>query len=51
VFKLSGLTDDLFIILKTELSKAVFPFKSAFIITVNIFLSIANTDIIKSKDI
>jgi hypothetical protein len=51
VLKLSGPTGDLLVALKTELGKAVFPFKDALIITVNIFLSIANINIIESKDI
>ena len=44
VLKPSGPTGDLFVALKTELGKAVFPFKVALVATENMFPPIANTD-------
>ncbi len=49
VFKPSGPTSNLFVVLKTELGKAVFPFKVALVVTVNMFLPIAHTNAIESK--
>lgn len=51
VLKPSGLTSNLFVALKIELGKAVFHFKVALIVTVNIFPPIANTNTIESKGI
>jgi len=51
MLKLSGPTGNPFVALKTELGKAVFSFKVAFVATVNMFLSIANTDAVKSKGV
>jgi hypothetical protein len=50
VLKPSGPTSKLLVVLKTELGKAVFPFKVALIVIVNMFPPIANTNTIESKD-
>ena len=49
MLKPSGPAGNPFVAPKTELGKAVFLFKVAFIATVNIFPSIAYTDAVKSK--
>jgi hypothetical protein len=51
VLKPSGLTGDPFVALKTELGKAVFPFKVALVATVNMLPPIANTDAVESKGV
>ena len=51
VLKLSGPNINLFVVLKIELGKAVFPFKVALVVMVNIFLPIANTDAVESKGV
>lgn len=50
VLKPSGPASDPLVALKTELGKAVFPFKVALVATVNMFPPIANTDAVESKD-
>jgi len=50
VLKPSGPTSDPLVVLKIKLGKAVFPFKVAFAVTVNIFLLIANTNTIELND-
>ena len=49
VLKSFDLAGDPFIASKTELGKAVFPFKVALVATVNMFSPIAHTDAVKSK--
>ena len=44
VLKLSDLINDLFITLKTKLSKAVFPCKIVFVVMESMFLFIDSTD-------
>ena len=51
VLKPSGRRGDLLVVLKIKLGKAVFLFKVALIVTVNIFLPINNIDLIKPKNI
>ena len=50
VLKLSGPTGDSFVTLKTELSKAVFPFEVTLMATVNMFPPITNTYCVESKE-
>ena len=50
VLKSFSPTGDSFIALKTELSKAIFPFKIALVATVNMFPPIAHTDTVELKD-
>ena len=49
VLKPFGPTGDPFVILETELGRAVFPFKVALVATVNMFPPIAHTDAVESK--
>ena len=51
VLKPSGPTGDLFVALKTELGKAIFPFKVALVATVNMFPPIANSDAVEPKGV
>lgn len=50
VLKLSDLTSDSFVALKTELGKVIFPFKIAFIATINMLSFIVYTDAVKLKN-
>ena len=50
VFKPSGPTSNPLVALKIKLGKAVFPFKVALIVIVNMFLPIANTNTIELND-
>ena len=51
VLKPSGRSSNPLVILKIKLGKAVFLFKVAFIVIVNIFLSISNINPVKPKNI
>ena len=51
MLKLSGRSGNPLVALKIKLGKAVFPFKVALIVTVNMFLPISNIDPIKPKNI
>ena len=49
VRKPSSPTSNPFVVLKTELGKAMFPFKVALIVMVNMFPPIANTNAVESQ--